>query len=151
MTPNQGRVLAAVDLGSNSFHMIVARHESGRLQVLDRLREMVRLASGLDEAHNLSEEKQQAGLDCLARFGERLRHLHADDVRAVGNGIIDEPVMKVQIDRAANTEGWVDLPADDPTNPWTYERDLNAIVFQTQSMPEDGDQIQVLVPTGETL
>ena len=41
-------VLAAVDLGSNSFHMVVARFDHGQLTVIDRLREMVRLASGLD-------------------------------------------------------------------------------------------------------
>ena len=41
-------VLAAVDLGSNSFHMVVARFAHGQLTVIDRLREMVRLASGLD-------------------------------------------------------------------------------------------------------
>ncbi|MGI9245324.1 MAG: exopolyphosphatase, partial [Steroidobacteraceae bacterium] len=47
-------VLAAVDLGSNSFHMIVARYAHGQLVVVDRLREPVRLAAGLDEQGHLS-------------------------------------------------------------------------------------------------
>ena len=46
-------VLAAVDLGSNSFHMVVARHVDGQLVIIDRLREMVRLAEGVDEAGRL--------------------------------------------------------------------------------------------------
>ncbi len=43
-------VLAAVDLGSNSFHMVVARYSHGQLVILDRLREMVRLAAGLGDS-----------------------------------------------------------------------------------------------------
>ena len=46
-------VIAAVDLGSNSFHMVVARYSHGQLIILDRLREMVRLAAGLDESGRL--------------------------------------------------------------------------------------------------
>ena len=45
--------VAALDLGSNSFHMIVAQVENGRLQVLDRLQEMARLAGGLDARERL--------------------------------------------------------------------------------------------------
>lgn len=88
MNDQEGRVLAAVDLGSNSFHMIVARYEAGRLQVLDRLREMVRLAAGLDEHQHLDEARQDIALACLARFGERLREFHAQDVRVVGTNTL---------------------------------------------------------------
>ncbi len=88
MPENAGRVMAAVDLGSNSFHMIVARYESGRLHVLDRLREMVRLAAGLGEDGVLSEERQILGLEALERFGERLRQFEAQDVRAVGTNTL---------------------------------------------------------------
>ena len=68
-------VVAAIDLGSNSFHMIVARIANGQVQMLDRLREMVQLAAGLDGRNRLSENSQQRALDCLARFGQRLRHI----------------------------------------------------------------------------
>ncbi|MFK8016988.1 MAG: exopolyphosphatase [Gammaproteobacteria bacterium] len=88
MHRHEGRVLAAVDLGSNSFHMIVARVEAGRLHVLDRLREMVRLAAGLDDAGNLTEDRQVAALECLERFGERLRAFEAQDVRAAGTNTL---------------------------------------------------------------
>jgi len=56
-------VLAAVDLGSNSFHMIVARLSHGQLTVIDRLREMVRIAAGLDRHDRLSEASQRIALD----------------------------------------------------------------------------------------
>lgn len=75
---------AAVDLGSNSFHMLVARREHGELRVLDRIREMVRLGGGLDKDGNLDPEVRQRALDCLSRFGQRLRGIPANNLRAVG-------------------------------------------------------------------
>lgn len=76
--------VAAVDLGSNSFHMMVARADGSDLQVIDRLRESVRLAGGLDDKKNLSPEVRSRALECLHRFGERLRDIPAQRVRAVG-------------------------------------------------------------------
>src|SRR5690606_24468820 len=81
-------VIAAVDLGSNSFHIVVARAHPGRLAILDRLREMVRLASGLNERGELDNESQQRALACLARFGQRLRDMAADRVRVVGTSAL---------------------------------------------------------------
>lgn len=80
--------IAAIDLGSNSFHMIVAQPEDGHLRVLDRLRETVRLAAGLDANNNLDESAQERALDCLSRFGQRLRDLPAGAVRAVGTNTL---------------------------------------------------------------
>ncbi|MEO0973297.1 MAG: exopolyphosphatase, partial [Pseudomonadota bacterium] len=77
-------LLASVDLGSNSFHMLVVRQVEGGFAVVDRLREMVRLASGLDESGHLSEESVQRALECLARFGQRLRAIKPGRVRVVG-------------------------------------------------------------------
>ncbi|MFK8032240.1 MAG: exopolyphosphatase [Gammaproteobacteria bacterium] len=82
------RVLAAVDLGSNSFHMVVARYEDGHLTLLDRLREMVRLADGLDDELNLDPAVQQRALDCLARFGERLNTFDPNDVAVAGTNTL---------------------------------------------------------------
>lgn len=85
---NLPRVLAAVDLGSNSFHMVVARYEDGHLTLVDRIREMVRLAEGLDEHQNLSENVQERALACLARFGERLNSFHPNDVAVAGTNTL---------------------------------------------------------------
>jgi exopolyphosphatase/guanosine-5'-triphosphate,3'-diphosphate pyrophosphatase len=81
-------VLASVDLGSNSFHMLVARFDHGQLTVIDRLREMVRLASGLDARNRLSETSQVRALGALQRFGERLRDMHAGKVRVVATNTL---------------------------------------------------------------
>jgi exopolyphosphatase/guanosine-5'-triphosphate,3'-diphosphate pyrophosphatase len=75
---------AAVDLGSNSFHLVVARREHGELRFLDRIREMVRLGGGLDPAGYLDVEVQQRALECLVRFGQRLRGIPNTRIRAVG-------------------------------------------------------------------
>ncbi len=84
------RQIAAVDLGSNSFHLKVARvDEAGRLQVVDRLREMVRLAAGLDpKTRCLDESTQTRALETLARFGQRLRGLPREVVRVVGTNTL---------------------------------------------------------------
>ncbi len=81
-------IIAAVDLGSNSFHLIVARTTSGEPAVVDRLREMVQLASGLDDSLNLSDEAQERALECLGRFGERVRSVPASAIRVVGTNTL---------------------------------------------------------------
>lgn len=80
------RTIAAVDLGSNSFHMVVARvGDAEELQVLDRIRVRVRLAGGLDpDTRELAPEARSVALDCLRRFGERIGDLPHAQVRAVG-------------------------------------------------------------------
>lgn len=82
--PLQGVEIAAVDLGSNSFHMLVSRANGSELQVIDRLREPVRLAAGLDADKKLAIEAQARALACLQRFGQRLQQLRAKHVRVVG-------------------------------------------------------------------
>ncbi len=80
----QHSLLAAVDLGSNSFRLQVARVVDDQLYMLDGLREAVRLAAGLGEDKRLDQAAQQRALSCLQKFGERLRGLPREAVRAVG-------------------------------------------------------------------
>lgn len=82
--PEVGELAAAVDLGSNSFHMLVARMLAGEVQILDAQRERVQLAAGLGKGLTLSEDAQERALACLARFGEQLREIPTGNVRAVG-------------------------------------------------------------------
>jgi exopolyphosphatase/guanosine-5'-triphosphate,3'-diphosphate pyrophosphatase len=85
----QNDMIAAVDLGSNSFHMIVARmDEQGGFAMLDKIKEMVRLRGGLDKQGHLSTEKQQEALACLHRFGERIKHLPPENVRIAGTNTL---------------------------------------------------------------
>ena len=81
-------VLAAVDLGSNSFHMVVARYSHDQLVIIDRLREMVRLAAGVAENGRIDKEVAARALACLERFGQRLRDMQADSVRVVGTNAL---------------------------------------------------------------
>ncbi|MEP7243570.1 MAG: exopolyphosphatase [Gammaproteobacteria bacterium] len=89
-SPSRGvpDVLAAVDLGSNSFHMVVARYSHGQLVVIDRLREMVRLASGVEENGRIDKEVAARAIACLQKFGQRLRDMHARSVRVVGTNAL---------------------------------------------------------------
>jgi exopolyphosphatase/guanosine-5'-triphosphate,3'-diphosphate pyrophosphatase len=76
--------IASIDLGSNSFHLIVVRAHNGDLQVIDKLREMVRLGEGLTPEKNLDPMVAERALACLERFGQRLRTVPPSNVRAVG-------------------------------------------------------------------
>lgn len=84
----EGEQIASVDLGSNSFHMLIVRMEAGQLQVVDRMKEMVRLAGGLDEDGCLSAEAMERGLECLQRFGQRLSGMPRNRVRVVGTNTL---------------------------------------------------------------
>lgn len=81
-------VIAAVDLGSNSFHMIIGELRQGQLTIIDRLRETVRLAEGLTRDGDLSPAARRRALDCLSRFGERLHDMKAANVRAAGTSAL---------------------------------------------------------------
>lgn len=75
--------LAALDLGSNSFHLVIARLVEGDLQILSRHKERVRLAAGLNQQLELSDAAMQRGLDNLRRCNERLQDIPKQNVRIV--------------------------------------------------------------------
>jgi exopolyphosphatase/guanosine-5'-triphosphate,3'-diphosphate pyrophosphatase len=81
-------LLAAVDLGSNSFHLQVGRVVEGQIYVLDSLREVVRLGGGLTSDKRIDRATQARALEALERFGERLRGLPRNAVRAVGTNAL---------------------------------------------------------------
>lgn len=85
---DDGELLAAIDLGSNSFHMVVARFEHGEPRVIDRLRDSVRMAAGLRSDGTLEPERRAAALACLARFGQRIAGLPGARVRAVATNTV---------------------------------------------------------------
>jgi exopolyphosphatase/guanosine-5'-triphosphate,3'-diphosphate pyrophosphatase len=68
--------------------MIVGELRHGQLAILDRIRETVRLAEGLSDKGDISPDARKRAIDCLSRFGERLRDMNADNVRAAGTSTI---------------------------------------------------------------
>lgn len=103
MTDN---VFAAIDLGSNSFHMVIASLENGELKVVDRIKEMVRLADGLDEDEVLSEKVMDKAVGALGRFGERLRNISPKNIRVVGTNTLRKAKnARVFLDRAIEVLG----------------------------------------------
>jgi exopolyphosphatase / guanosine-5'-triphosphate,3'-diphosphate pyrophosphatase len=83
-------LLAAIDMGSNSFRLEIGALPHGRYRRVDYLKEMVRLGAGLDAAGQLTEEAAQRGLACLKRFAQRLQGFSADQVRAVATQTLRE-------------------------------------------------------------
>ncbi len=81
-------VLAAVDLGSNSFHLLVGRVVDGLIYPLDSVREAVRLGAGLTSEKRIDRATQARALETLGRIGERLRGMPRQSVRAVGTNTL---------------------------------------------------------------
>ena len=85
-----GTLLAAVDLGSNSFRLEIGRFNHGQIHRIEYLKETVRQGNGLDADRNLTLEAMQRGWDCLARFAERLASFNQPQVRAVATQTLRE-------------------------------------------------------------
>jgi exopolyphosphatase/guanosine-5'-triphosphate,3'-diphosphate pyrophosphatase len=82
-----GSLLAAIDLGSNSFHLIIAKIEHGEMRPVEALAEKVQLGAGLED-ERLSQEAIDRGLECLGRFAELLKSVEPERVRAVGTNAL---------------------------------------------------------------
>lgn len=99
--------LAAIDLGSNSFHLLVANYQNERLQVVARMGEKVQLAAGLHEQGTLNEAAMQRALDCLGRFAPFLKDIEAANLRVVGtNALRDADNSQTFIERAETQLGY---------------------------------------------
>lgn len=79
---------AAIDLGSNSFHMLVVRVVAGSLQVVSKIRRKVRLAGGLTASGELAEDARERALACLAIFADRVRDIAPENITAVGTATL---------------------------------------------------------------
>lgn len=84
----QDEYYAAVDLGSNSFHMVIVRVLSGSVQIVSKNKRKVRLAAGLDDNLKLSEESIQRGLDCLKTFREKLDDIPRSNIKVVATATL---------------------------------------------------------------
>ncbi|BCD85858.1 exopolyphosphatase [Pseudomonas solani] len=94
-------LIAAIDLGSNSFHMVLAKADHGEIRILERLGDKVQLAAGLDDERMLSEEAMQRGLDCLRRFAQMTNSLPEGAVRVVGTNALREARNRADFIRRA--------------------------------------------------
>lgn len=82
------KTFAAIDLGSNSFHMAVASTTESHLQMIDKLRMPVRLGAGLDKKNNITAQTMKQALDCLSMFSQRLQDVPPHQIRAVGTNTL---------------------------------------------------------------
>ena len=99
-------IIAALDLGSNSFHLIVARKNEAGYRVLDKHKETVRLASGFDTLGNLKPQAVEKAVKSLERLGERVRKIPSRNLRIVGtNSLRKAKNANVLIEVAENILG----------------------------------------------
>ena len=122
------RLLAAVDLGSNSFRLLIGRVEGtavgAQIRPLDSLKVPVRLAAGLDEDDLLDAASQRRATEALARFAERLRSFRPDTVRAVATN-----TMRVLLDpqRAYGLDHHIGLELDGGVRVGVHVRNCVAV------------------------
>ncbi len=88
MSAPRGDYYAAVDLGSNSFHMVVVQVANGNVQIIGKIKQKVRLAAGLDEQLALSAESMERGFQCLSTFAERLQDIPTTHVKVVATATL---------------------------------------------------------------
>ncbi|WNO59780.1 guanosine-5'-triphosphate,3'-diphosphate diphosphatase [Rheinheimera sp. MMS21-TC3] len=81
-------IYAVIDLGSNSFHMLMVKVIAGSVQVIGRVKRKVRLAAGLNQQQILSNAAMTRGWECLALFAERLQDIPADNIRIIGTATL---------------------------------------------------------------
>ncbi|HBV40206.1 MAG TPA: exopolyphosphatase [Erwinia sp.] len=136
---------AAIDLGSNSFHMVIARVVDGAMQVLGRLKQRVHLADGLDHNNVLAEEAIERGLSCLALFAERLQGFSAANVTIVGTHTLRQ---------AVNAEDFLQRAAD--VIPYPIEvisgQEEARLIFMgvEHTQPEKGRKLVIDIGGGST-
>ncbi|VTT28721.1 exopolyphosphatase [Klebsiella pneumoniae] len=136
---------AAIDLGSNSFHMVIARVVDGAMQVLGRLKQRVHLADGLDSNNVLSEEAIERGLTCLALFAERLQGFSPANVTIVGTHTLRQ---------AVNAEDFLQRAAD--VIPYPIEvisgHEEARLIFMgvEHTQPEKGRKLVIDIGGGST-
>ncbi len=92
---------AVIDLGSNSFHMVIARYVNGAIQVIYRYKQNVRLAMGLNEEFELSQTSIEKGIHCLSLFAERLKGFPVKHVRVIATHTLRVAKNKHQFIQAA--------------------------------------------------
>ena len=91
---------AALDLGSNSFHMLLARRRAGQLHPLERAKEKVQLLAGFRDGR-LSDAAMERGLSCLERFAQRLITVPRSQLRMVGTHALREAANRDEFVTAA--------------------------------------------------
>lgn len=79
---------AAIDLGSNSFHLLVATFRTGQLQQIDKVKQMVRLAASLTPEKHISEDGLERAFECLRLFAQRIKNIPNDHIKVVGTNTL---------------------------------------------------------------
>ncbi|UDG81673.1 Exopolyphosphatase [Candidatus Profftia lariciata] len=142
---NKPEELAAIDLGSNSFHMVIARIVHGALQVLGRLKKHIHLANRLDHNNLLDEEAIEDSITCLALFAQRLQGLPANNVCIVGTHVLRQ---------AANTQEFLKRASEVipyPINIISGKEEARLIFMGVaHTQPEKGCKLVIDIGGGST-
>ncbi|MDN4502110.1 guanosine-5'-triphosphate,3'-diphosphate pyrophosphatase [Alteromonadaceae bacterium BrNp21-10] len=88
ISQQQSQLYAAIDLGSNSFHMVIVSVSAGSVQIIGKVKQKIRLAAGLDENMILDDASMRRGWRCLSAFAERIMDIPAENLRVVATATL---------------------------------------------------------------
>ena len=108
------RRLAVVDLGSNSFRLVVFTWEPGQwLKRTDEIHEAVRIGEGLDATGVLAPEPMERALETVELYAHFCRATGIDDVRAVATSAIRDATNRDEFLRRAALDVQVLSPEEE--------------------------------------
>ena len=88
---------ACLDLGSNSFHLLIACVGQDGMEVIERSSEKVQLGEGVTASGRIAPGAFQRGVDCLCRFREVIDRYPVDCYWALGTNALEDPVVGVRL------------------------------------------------------
>jgi len=136
------RTYAAVDLGSNSFHLLVVREVDGSLHIIDKLRERVRLAGALGPDHMLDPNQWGLAMSTLEQFGQRLKDVPQHRVRVVGTNTLRKAINREAFNRKA------DLALGHPIEVISGTEEARLVYLGVAHDLEDGGERRLVVDIG---
>ncbi len=135
-------VYAALDMGSNSFHLIIARETENGIQVVDRYKESVRLAEGMSTSRSISNSALKRTQSCLQRISQRIRNLPKQNVRIVGTAALRD---------ARNRDRFIDTAEEilgHPIEVISGREEARLIHLAVSYFQESGDSSRLVVDIG---
>ncbi|WMY94702.1 MAG: exopolyphosphatase [Arsenophonus sp.] len=137
--------IVVIDLGSNSFHMIIVRIINHSLQILTRIKKRIHLVNGLNKENKLSEKSMQHAMACLALFAERLEGFPSENICIVGTHALREAInINIFLERA-------NMVIPYPINIISEKEEARLIFMGVEyTQPEKGKKLVIDVGGGST-
>ena len=108
MSNGENAIIAALDIGTNSFHLVIAKVVEGGFEVIETEKETVRIGHGAGDMNELSADAIDRGIACLVRM-QKIAASHNAEIRAVATSAVREAKNRFEFIRRAKKEAQIDI------------------------------------------